>query len=221
MYKTMKVQSKYKRTLLVIAFLMLALTLVGISGIKFVKADVGGSRDAVLTGLSSFLANNPNSPLASDIAKKLLLEIGGEDALGAAVTLSMSKDNKANLKVLGLESITTRNETIDRYCDTTRFPNSSSTFYSTPNLTREVWQVDYVSLRTHGPASAAIVISVGTSTVDGVVFNAGRVATETLPWGFLDRFYIGSGTGKNPRGVFVTSNKVGTSTDVGAIDAGS
>lgn len=198
----------------VVLVFAIALVLVG-GGFQLVKADVGNTKEPVIVALSSFLTTNPDSPLGARIAGKLLDTLLGDEVLGSGVVSSMDGD-VTNFRGLGLIDPDT-NRVVAQKCRTDFFPKSTSTIFSLKNNSKNVWQVDYISFRLNRAATAAVVVSFGTSTVNSVAFNAGRTATATLPNGWIDRYYIASSS----RIALVTNFFNGTSTEAGATDMGS
>lgn len=198
-----------------ISVLLLALLLVG--GVGVARANVGGVGDAVCTALSSHLVAHADSP-QSEAVVSYLLEKCAESSLGG---FGPAEAFTNPTKVRGLLIFDADSKLSDGLvCKSATFPSTSSTFMSLRNDADPPWVVEVVKLRTNRAASAAVILSAGTSTVSAVAFDAARTATGTIPWGFIDRYYITSAAGQDGN-VFVSNHFNGTSTVAGSNDAGS
>ena len=175
----------------------------------------------VLVGLARYLKSNPVGKAADKAASALStlaeLALGGaadEEVAGRAVT---PENIHSNFYGIGLVDKT--NIIANKFeCRTEKFPKSTSTIVSDLNTSGESLLVYRAEIILTTTPSASIVISLGTSTVSGVVFNAGAVATNTLPNGIFDRYYIATNT---RTGLAVSNYFNGTSTLFGSFDAGS
>lgn len=197
----------------VVLVFAIALVLVG-GGFQLVKADVGNTKEPVVVALSSFLAANPESPLGSRIAESLLATLLDEETLGSG-TVNSTDGDITNFRGIGFIDPDT-NRVLATRCRNDFFPKSTSTIFRLRNNSKNVWQVDYVSFRLNRAASAAVVISFGTSTQADVAYDAGLNALTTLPNGWIDRYYIAT----NSTTGLVTNLFNGTSSEPGSNDQG-